>query len=294
MIQKEEISRSPADYFNAAIEAFERGELADSVTFLRGGFFENIYIAPLLLDQPVHAQSIWHSGPHAEPMAAREYVSRYRSLWEESPRCVVLLRLVWNDPLVRNELKSYVNLCKSLRNARGSSQREDLLRERQRFFNPERIVRTQSEILRRVSESELDVPVQRPHLGLVMLSSLDPAASIEFYRTLFGLEPVRVRNVAGGYAEFDLEGVRVAIHGYNQHCHGDPYNLGPPPQSLGWGAFFVIRVVDLDRYYENASHAEIDIIDSDLESRGSRFFVVKDPSGYVFEITDEELRGITE
>ncbi len=285
--------RSPADLYNRAVESFRKGKLADAIAFLRSGFFENLYVTPLLLHEEVEAHQIWHAGAHAGVDAAREYVSRYRGLWDDCPRGLAFVRSVWNDPLVRNEVKSYTSLCKALMQA-SARQREDLLRERERFASPGRIIRTQAEILRRVSQNDLDMPARRPFLGLVMLSSYDPAASAEFYRKLFGIEPVRTRNVAGGYVEFELEGIHLAIHGYNQHGQGDPYGLGPPPRSLGWGAFFVIRVLEFDRYYQRAVESGIEIIDSDLQETGQRFFVVKDPSGYVFEVTEEELRGLSD
>jgi hypothetical protein len=38
--------------------------------------------------------------------------------------------------------------------------------------------------------------------------------------------------------------------------------------------------------------AGLQLIDCDLARKGARFFVVKDPSGYVIEITEEEPRGL--
>lgn len=285
---------APAQQFNNAVEAFQRGDIADSAAALRLGFFENLYVAPTLLGEKVQEQSIWHAGPQAEPQAAKEYSARYRGLWEADPQSLGFLRLVWNDPLVRSELKSYINLLKSMKRAHGEKQRVELLKERERFLNPARIIRTQSEILRRVARADLQLPLEKPFLGLVMLSAHDPAAAVDFYRKLFGIEPVRSRNIGGGYAEFEFQGLHVAIHGYNHQGQGDPYRLGPPPLSFGWGAFFVIRVQDFDRYYQNAVTAGIEVIDCELKQRGSRFFVVKDPSGYVFEITEEGLRGLAE
>ena len=87
-------------------------------------------------------------------------------------------------------------------------------------------------------------------------------------------------------------GIHIAIHGYDNSGHGDPYRLGPPPSSFGWGAIFVIRVKEFDRYYGNALREEIEVLDSDLAAQGKRYFVVKDPSGYVLEMTEEEPRGL--
>ena len=282
------------EHFNEAIRHLDEPNLEEATACLRAGFFENLYIAPLLLGQKVQKQPIWHPGPTSEPDAATDYVERFRHNWTESRRGLSFLRLVWTDPLVRNELKSYMNLCKSLRQARDSRQRTVLVRERDRFTSVDRIKRTQSEILRRLLDSDLDMPAKPPFCGLVMLASRDPEVSVDFYRKLFEIEPVQTSQVSGGYAEFELSGIHIGIHGYDHHGHGDPYELGPPPSSFGWGAFFVIRVCNFDRYYENAIRTGIEIVDCELDSRGGRFFVVKDPSGYVLEITEEELRGLND
>lgn len=282
---------TPADLYREGLAAFRQGEISRAVAYLRAGFFENLYIAPILLGEEFEVQAIWYPGSQAEPSAARDFASRFAVDWQEVESSLRFLRHLWNDPLVRTELRGYINLCKSIRQARDERQRDELLRERSRFVSLERIKRTQLEILQRIQAADLRTPTGPPFLGLVMLSSRDPAASVVFFRKLFEVEPVKVSKVAGGYAEFQLQGIHIGIHGYDQHGHGDPYRLGPPPESLGWGAFFVIQITAFERYYENAIRAGIEIIDCDLRTRGSRFFVVKDPSGYVFEITEEALRS---
>lgn len=283
---------SGPELFNQALESFTRGEIPQAVARLRAGYFENLYIAAVLLREEFQHLEIWSGGPHAEPKAAQEYAARYRRLWDEAPHGLDFLKSVWIDPLVRSELKNYINLCKSLHNARPGRQQLDLLKERDRFVNPERIKRTQSEILQRIERAPYRTPPQKPRLPLVMLASRDPQASILFYRNLLEVEPAQTAQTAGGYAEFEFQGVHLAVHGYDASGQGDPYRLGPPPRSLGWGAIFVIRVGDFDRYYENAVRHEIELVDCDLGRRGHRYLVVKDPSGYLLEITEEEPRGL--
>ncbi len=280
------------ELFNQALESFARGELPQAVARLRAGFFENLYISAVLLGEEYQPQIIWYPSPEAEPKAAAEYAARYRRLWDDSPHSLDFLRTVWTDPLVRSELKAYINLCKSLRSARPGRQQQDLLKERDRFVNPERIKRTQMEILQRIDRADYRTPPQRPHLPLVMLASNNPLASVQFYRTLFNIEPIQTSQIAGGYAEFEFQGVHLAIHGSSTSGPGDPYRLGPPPRALGWGAIFVFRVTQFDRYYENAVRGQIEVVDCDLAQRGRRYFVVKDPSGYLLEVTEEEPRGL--
>ena len=282
---------TPFEFFNRAVDAFRRTDVSSAVLLLRGGFFENLYIAPLLVGEEFYPQRIWYSGAEGEPHAAEEYVKRYGRLWEEEPGALSFLRVVWSDSLVRAELRNFINLSKNILNVQTEAQLPDLLRERELFMNPERLKRTQSEILSRLAAANLRFPGPRPRLGLVMLASRNPAEAVDFYRKLLGVEPSTSRQFAGGYAEFEFEGVHLAVHGLDRTAASDPYRLGPPPASLGWGVIFVFSIADFDRYYRNAIAENLEIVDSDLSSGGRRFFVVKDPSGYLVEMTEEDPRG---
>ncbi len=272
------------ELFHAALEAARRGEVFEAVLLLRGAFFENLYIAPLLLGEECHPQDIWHPGADAGLRAAREYAERYGKLWKSEAAAFALLAGVWNDSLV--------NVSRNILEARSEKELSALLEERRLLMSPERLRMTQPGILARLERIRLPQPLVPPRLALVMVASRDPAATVEFYRKLLGIEPRTTSRVAGGFAEFELGGVRLAVHGLDRTAPGDPYRLGPAPESYGWGAVFVFSVRDFERYYRNATGAGFEILDSDLSSPGRRHFVVKDPSGYLIEITEEEPRGI--
>ena len=172
-----------------------------------------------------------------------------------------------------------------------------LLDERLRFINRQRIEATQYEILRRLRGSDSGAPVSPPFLSALYLAARDPVESVEFYRKLFNIEPQHTSRRARGFAEFELPGFTLVIHGLDQQSAEDPYELGPRPQSLGWGALFVLAVSDLDRCVENARSNGIELLDSDLEGRKpasaetagvlpGRFILVKDPSGYLVELEE--------
>jgi len=281
----------PYELFNAALDAFGRADLPRTVVLLRGGFFANLYIAPTLLGEEYHPQRIWHASADGEPLAAREYSARYGRLWQSRPDALLLLREVWRDPLVRAELRGFINLSRNLLASREADV-EDRLRERDTFMSPARLERTQSEILSRLSKSNLRLPPPKPRMALLMLASRDTAASERFYRELLGIEPVRTSQVGGGYAEFEAHGVSFAIHGLHSAASSDPFHLGPPPASLGWGAIFVFRVADIERHYRSALELSAPIVDCELTVKGRRHFVTKDPSGYLIEITEEEPAGL--
>ncbi len=306
-----EDSRTACDLFTAAIGAFRQRAIARATACLRQGFFGNLYIAPLLQDEEFHPQEIWYPSTEAHPRAARDYVRRYGRLWRQDAAALEFLGEVWNDPLVCAELRSYINLCRNLLNAATEKQHDDFLEDWAQFVNPERIKRTQTEILDRLARIDLRLPLSRPRLGLILLASRDPASSFAFYRQLMDVEPLDANQIAGGYVEFEFAGTRVAIHGHDRLGRGDPYRLGPPPRSFGWGAIFVFQVGTIEHYYENALSAGMEIVDAQMLPAGRlaprdgthgappdppeeerRYFVVRDPSGYLIELTEEEPRGL--
>lgn len=281
------------EIFNTALDSFCQGDVAEAVAGLRLGFFKNIYIAPALLDEECERRALWYPDADSEPSAAAEYVARFGRLWGERQEAMSFLREVWHDPLVRRELRSFTSLSKTIPRIEDESRRRPLLKERELFVAPLRIRRTQSEIIGRLQAGNYQGPVSPPRLALVLLAARDPKATVDFYRRLFEVEPTSSSRLAGGYAEFELPGVRLGVHGYDSVKEGDPYKLGSPPESLGWGTIFVIHVGDIDRYYDNAIGSQIEIVDSDCEAPGQRFFVVKDPSGYLIEVTEENKpRGL--
>lgn len=276
-----------AELFQTALDHLSQADLEETVAHLRAGFFENLYLAPVLLAEPWEFQSIWYPAADAQPRAAVEYAERYGGLWRDREGAIELLRDLWSDTLVRSEIRSFINLSKAILQSHSENQRVDLLRERERFVNLRRIRRTQAEILARLRAAAHRPAASRPQVALLLLASRDPTASVEFWRQLFRIEPARSSPAAGGYAEFDLPGVRLAIHGHDRLAEGDPYGLGAPPASLGWGAILVLRVSDIERFRTNALAAGIDIVDEARDPPGERFFLVKDPSGYLVEITEE-------
>ena len=294
MIAKKE---NPADLFNSALEAFTSGELEIAVACLRAAFFENLYIAPHLIGEDYCQQEIWCPGNDAGPGAASEYADRFGGLWKESRRTIRFLEYIWSDPLVRRELENFINLSRTLLRVPDERGRNELLDERLRYTDRGRIEATQAQILRRLRALDHASPARPPALDSIYLAAADTDESVEFYRQLLNIEPQKTSRRARGCAEFELAGFKLVIHGHDQQPAEDPYRLGPRPQSLGWGAMLVLGVGELNRYFENARRNGIEILDSDLEEAkagtygsagkpAERFFLVKDPSGYLVEIAE--------
>ena len=282
---------NPGEFFNSALEAFSAGELETAVACLRSGFFENLYIAATLIGEEAYTQDIWYHGDEARPGAAAEYVDRFGARWRASKARMRFLRSVWSDPLVRRELENYISLSRALERAPDEPSRAKLLDERERYIDRDRIAATQSEVLSRLRGDELAGQLQPPVLTALYLAAADPVETVDFYSRLFNVEPRETSRFARGSAEFELPGIRLVVHGLDQQSEEDPFDLGPRPRALGWGSLLVFAVRDLDLYLEQARQHGIEILDSELErpaglddSEFPRFFVVKDPSGYLIQL----------
>ncbi|MEM7233453.1 MAG: VOC family protein, partial [Planctomycetota bacterium] len=191
------------------------------------------------------------------------------------------------------ELRSFLNLSKAIERSRDEGQRNELLEEWDRFRDERRVERTQGEIISRIKLRDYRLPLSRPRVALILLASRDVAQSVTFYRDLLGVDPVTTNRRSGGVAEFEVPGVRIAIHGRTEPATNDPYAVGAAPDALGWGVVFVLQISEFDRYYENALDAGYEIVDAELDASAERFFVLRDPSGYLIELTEElDPRGV--
>ncbi len=123
-------------------------------------------------------------------------------------------------------------------------------------------------------------------LHFILLICPDPAASTAFYRRLFGCAP-RVESPDGkGYVEFRFGATTLAIRGMDPDLLAS-HHLDPNPSSFGWGAFFVFSVDNFDQVYGRVRTAGLQILSGELQQKGRRYFAIKDPAGYVLEISEE-------
>lgn len=74
------------------------------------GFFQNIYIAPLLIDAPLPPENIRHFSNLEYPSYARPYLDTFQSLWEEVADAKRLLKRLWTDPDVEDARRRWVDL----------------------------------------------------------------------------------------------------------------------------------------------------------------------------------------
>ena len=90
-------------------------QFAEAATAFRRGLIENAYIAEVLTGTPNPLPlAIWHGSNLAELDLAREYVNRYRALWDSTPAAVAFLRWLHMHPSMLRERADAIELQQSL------------------------------------------------------------------------------------------------------------------------------------------------------------------------------------
>jgi len=252
----------PQELFDRGLALFARGQVEESVAVLRRAFFGNVFVAPMLLGSPLEDFDMSFAAPSATPEAARRYCSGRREAWQEVPHALRYLRCLWEDPLVRREVQSYINFCKSYSRSDLRSERvlARLAAEREKFANERRIRSTQKEILERIRRFRFDIPPPRPRVECVTLQAPDTEEAKSFFERLLGLtaEPDREE----GRWRFRLGNLDLLLL-------PGPQREQEPELTL---------VVDQLRYYvRRAEEWNLEVLGSETERRRGAYLVAALP-----------------
>lgn len=93
----------PGDYpepsllFGWALCRSLEGDESGARTKYREGILKNIYIAPLLLEEPHPPRALWLPNDRSEPNYAAEFADSYAILWDRESGALRILREVWQD-----------------------------------------------------------------------------------------------------------------------------------------------------------------------------------------------------
>lgn len=253
----------PRELFDRGLELFTRGAAEESVAALREAFFGNLYIAPLLLGMEVAPDAMAAPGPGGTAEAAREHVRAARSRWQAAPHALRYLRCLWNDPLVRREIRSYGNLCKSFARAQGAARLAEFAAEREKFINPRRIRSTEKEILERVRQFRLDLPPPLPRVCAVTITSRAAEDLAAFLSRVLGFAPVDRK--ADGARRFAFQGFELCVVAGEEESHA--------------GCEIALRVADFDYYALRLQDEEITPCEASTGQRRERFLVLALPGG---------------
>lgn len=105
----------PHQAFCWGLALYKSGDQHAAVAKWRKAFFENIYIAPLLLAEPSPPDDIWLFTNLAWADYAQEYVNLYSEIWKRAPEALSCLRRLWNDPEMRTDVTRWLRIGKELK-----------------------------------------------------------------------------------------------------------------------------------------------------------------------------------
>ena len=111
----------PHHLFCWGLALYEAGEGRAAVAKWREACFKNIYIAPLLLGEPLPPEDIWLFINLAWPDYAAEYLDLYGELWERAPEALDCLRRLWNDPEMAADRERWLELGRRLGELAGAT-----------------------------------------------------------------------------------------------------------------------------------------------------------------------------
>jgi catechol 2,3-dioxygenase-like lactoylglutathione lyase family enzyme len=122
-------------------------------------------------------------------------------------------------------------------------------------------------------------------LSQVFLLVSDLSRSIHFYRQLLDRDPASQDT---RHARFDLGQVSLTIHEDLTPAEVSMWKVEPMPERRGWGVYLTFPTEDLDQTHRKLVAIGADILTTPRPTPwGTRMFLVKDPDGYLLEISQQ-------
>ena len=121
-------------------------------------------------------------------------------------------------------------------------------------------------------------------LSQVFLLVSDLARSVQFYRQLLGRGPA---SEDSRHARFDLGQVSLTIHEDLTPAEASTWKVEPMPERRGWGVYLTFPTDDLEQAHKKLAGIGAKILTTPRQSPwGTRMFLVKDPDGYLLELSE--------
>lgn len=105
----------PHHTFCWGLALYESGDQQGAVAKWRRACFENIYIAPLLLREPLPPEDIRLSTNLMWSDYAQEYIDLYGEVWKRAPEALSCLRRLWDDPEMQADVAHWLEIGKQLK-----------------------------------------------------------------------------------------------------------------------------------------------------------------------------------
>lgn len=107
--------------------------------------------------------------------------------------------------------------------------------------------------------------------------------SLAFYRDVIGLPLIRVGEKD---ARFEVAGFHFVIHEDLPPEEFRKWQVNPRPRERGWGVYLTLRADDVEAEFARLKTKGVDFICQPMTMPwGIRMFLLRDPDGYVLEIS---------
>ena len=104
----------PHYLFSWGLALFQAGRGEEALQQWRRGFFQNPYIAPLLLGAKLPRHDIWLFSNLSYPDYAQDYLDNFLVLWLRVPEALLGLRALWTDPRIQDDIIHWFSLGEKL------------------------------------------------------------------------------------------------------------------------------------------------------------------------------------
>ncbi len=108
----------PHHSFCRGLALYAAGRREEAVRRWREALFQNVYLAPLLLNEPLPSTNIWHGTNLQWPDYAEEYLDLYGALWDRAPEAAEVLRRLWHDPEVKADVEHWLAMRRTMQHRR--------------------------------------------------------------------------------------------------------------------------------------------------------------------------------
>ncbi len=104
----------PHYLFSWGLALFQAGRGEEALQQWRRGFFQNPYIAPLLLGAELPRHDIWLFSNLSYPDYAQDYLDNFLVLWLRVPEALIGLRALWTDRRIQTDIAHWFSLGEKL------------------------------------------------------------------------------------------------------------------------------------------------------------------------------------
>jgi tetratricopeptide (TPR) repeat protein len=115
----------PHHTFCWGLALFQDGQRKEALRRWREALFQNVYVAPLLLDEALPDPDVWLGTDLATPDYAATYVNLYGELWEDAPTACTGLDRLWSHDEVQEALNEWLDISRELANLSASDETDE-------------------------------------------------------------------------------------------------------------------------------------------------------------------------